>query len=160
MKKQDLLRTTDDTKEITVSGFSKEKGDNGTVDLTIRPLSDKEMTEAESIALKGVNFDKDSLNAQTADKVRKMKNKGLDNKKIAQEVNKSLSGVNIDIEEFLNHGKQSTYIIAAYGLSCNGEDWEPDEVGQLPPGIPDEIAEKVRQISDPQLFNEEDEENF
>lgn len=52
-----------------------------------------------------------------------------------------------DLAKVLENNRQAKYIAVAFSLSCNGETWTPEEVSLLPPGIPDQMYNRVGIIS-------------
>lgn len=160
LKKEDLLRTTEDTKEVVIEGMPEHISEDGKVKFTIRPLNDKELNEVDSKMLEGVDISSSGLNQKTAQKIKQLKNKGLSNRQIAKQLNNNFDDISIDISKFIKDETEGNYKLVAYGLSCDGEEWTPEEVGQLPKGVPAELADEIREISEYTVSTIKDEENL
>lgn len=157
LKKEDLLNTVNDTKDVDISGFPKNISNDGIVTMTIRPLSDKELSQVEAKMLGSVSIDANKLNGGTASKFKKLKKEGLSNAQIAKQL-KSIQGVSLDIQQFLTDAKEANYLKCSYGLTCDGNEWSIEDVGKLPKGVPDKISNEIDKLSDFEIDEENEEE--
>ena len=88
--------------------------------LIIRPISDVEYGQVQEMMLS--KFDYNQL-------------QNLDKK------------IDLDLEKLREVEQRAKHQTVAFGLSCDGEEWDADAVGQLPPGIVDPIYNHVAVIS-------------
>lgn len=64
----------------------------------------------------------------------------------------------------IDREQQGKYLALSYALSFDGEEWTPEDIGQLPTGVPDKLYERLALISGfprppkPELPAEEEEE--
>lgn len=52
-----------------------------------------------------------------------------------------------DLGSIMDNNRDSKYLAVSYALNCNGVSWTPEEVGQLPPRVPELIYQRVARIS-------------
>ena len=88
--------------------------------LLIRPISDVEYGQVQEMLLG--KFDYEQL-------------KDLDKK------------VDIDLKKVLEAELKAKHQTVAYALSCDGEEWDADAVGELPPGVVNPLYNHVAMIS-------------
>lgn len=127
LTKNDILKSVKDSKEVEIESLDGK--------VLIRPLSDGEYSEIQDKIFGGVKATK-SINPE---KIAKIKDK--DDPKQQTKMLKDL-GIDIDIAKMQKLEKESTYLACKYGLSVD-EEWTVEDVGQLPPGVPKEIAEAI-----------------
>jgi len=148
LTKKDILSTAREVEE------SKPIEALGGKTVKIRRLRDAEFNEIQRETLKGINLQGNKLS--TAD-IAKMKN--LTSKEEEQKYLDKM-GIDLDIEELTKREKNANYLACAYGLSCDGEEWKVEEIGELPKGAPKEIADEVFRITNIDLLDSEEIENF
>ena len=103
--------------------------------VTIRPLCDSELAEVRSVALRGLSPDV----VRQLPKMQAMAKAG-------KEIDDIGMGGD-DLMQAQENDARGNLIAAAYGLSCDGEKWKPEEVGNLPPGVPEKIAKAVFKVT-------------
>lgn len=52
-----------------------------------------------------------------------------------------------DVQGIVERERLAKYTAVAYALSCDGQEWTAEDVGNLPQGIPDKIYQEVAKIS-------------
>ena len=159
LTKNKLLRSLEDTKEVPIDGFPPDTGDDGVVTFDIRPLSDKEMSEAENLMVRGVDINPKNLTSEKIKKIRKLREEGAGKKEIIKQVQDDFNAGNIDIARLQEQEREGTYLMVSYGLS-HDEKWTPEDVGKLPKGVPDKLADEIQEISEFESQDEEDEKNL
>lgn len=168
LTKNALLMNTNDTKEIWVKGYKEEQledmpdeliNEDGEVKVEIRPLNDGELTEIRSKSMEGLNISREKLGKKNVKKIKQMKAQGASDQEIAAELEKSMD-IEVDLNAMQKSGSEADYLTAAYGLSTGDEKWSIEEVKQLPPGVPKQIASEVRAISEFYTRNKKDEEDL
>ena len=106
----------------------KVKSDKGTIDVTLRPLSDGELSKLRSMEQKslvvkvGVNSDGERESVQTND-------------------------VDINTGEFSESQAKTMYHAVAWSMSVEGEKYTPEMIEGLMPGVPKQLFEHVIRIS-------------
>jgi len=160
LNKDTLLRSLEDTKEVDISGFPADVGENGTVTFEIRPLSDQELTEAENKMIEGIDINTNNLTKQNIQKIKKLREEGADKKEIISQLQDKFNTNDLDIANLQKQERKGTYLVVAYGLSHGDGEWSPEDVGRLPRGIPDKLADEIRAISEYDTETKEDEENL
>lgn len=88
-------------------------------ELVIRPLTDGEFAEIQQIIMADIPF------------------AGAD----------SLDKAELKITEVVEREKKAKYTALAFALSVDGESWTPEDVGNLPPGVPDRLYKRLSEIS-------------
>lgn len=104
----------------------------------IRPLTDMEATEVQSALMSGLD----------TELVKSLVGRNLSGNE-ASAMSELLDGMSKDglVGMFKNNMK-AAYLTCSYGIvNEDGEQFTPEEIGMFPPGIPAQIAEKIRKIS-------------
>ena len=147
LTKKDILSTARDVEESNpIEALGGET-------VKIRRLRDSEFNEIQRETLKGINFNNSTLSSNDFSKM-----KGLSKEEEKRFLQKM--GVDIDIEELTKREQNANYLACAYGLSCEGEEWTVEEIGDLPKGAPKEIADEVFRITKVDLLDSDEVENF
>ena len=106
----------------------KVKTDDTTIDVTLRPLSDGELSKLKSMEQKslivkvGVNSDGKRESVKT-------------------------NNVDINTGEFTEAQAKTMYHAVAWSMSVNGEKYTPEMIEGLMPGVPGQLFEHVIRIS-------------
>lgn len=112
-------------------------------DAVVRPLTDAEIDEVEGIAYEG-------LSAEAIDALPKLgklvKQAKLQGKKI-EDLDCSGLIPPADMLIFRKNEARTCRVVAAYGLSCDGEEFTPEDVGKMPSGVPAKISEAVMKLT-------------
>jgi len=141
LTKKDLLKTAQDVEEVEIEALDGEK-------VKIRRLRDGEYNEIQNLTMDSLDI-KNKLSQKDI-----MKLKETENKEDQVDILNTL-GVNVDIKKINKIDKQSNYLACVYGLSVDGESWTEEEVKELPVGVPQEIADKVFEITNANVSEEE-----
>lgn len=120
LTKAEILQGIEKTHEVEVEELG------GVV--IIRPLRESEWAEIESIQLKGLN----------------LTGKGDPNKEDADDVEMEMG---MDLSAMTKYEYMADRMAVASGLSCDGEKWNPNDVGKLPAGVVKKLAKKVYEVS-------------
>lgn len=115
-----LTKGIEATEIITVNGEEVE----------IRPLTSGELSELQTIEKKGF--------------VMKV---GVGAKGKRTSVETSNTDVDINAGDFTHYQSEALYKAVAYGLSVNGEKIKPEQVQDLPTGLPEQIFNEIVRIS-------------
>lgn len=99
-------------------------------EIEIRPLTSGELSKLQTIEKKGF--------------VMKV---GVGAKGKRTNVETSNTDVDINAGEFTKYQSEALYKAVAYGLSVNGEKIKPEQVQDLPTGIPEQIFNEIVRIS-------------
>lgn len=105
---------------------------NGNVE--VRPLSDGEWQKVKSLKTKGIKMSGSAKQMQEED-----------------------GNLEIDVEQIQENSYESDCLAVSYSLKGN---WSVKDVKKLGPGVPKEIAEKVKEISGVTKETEDAVENF
>lgn len=110
--------------------------------VVIRPLSDAEMEQVETLVYEGLS--RETIDAMP--KIAKAAKKALKEGKELEVLEKV--GISAeDMMQFKKNESASTRQAVAFAMSCDGEEWTADEVGRLSRGVPALIAKEVFEIS-------------
>lgn len=60
---------------------------------------------------------------------------------------KDLQAGEVSLDQIIDKEQAGRYLAVALMLSCDGEEWTPEEVGTLPPGVPQKLYEAGGRIS-------------
>lgn len=126
------------TKEAVLKGAQKRETihlDALGGSLTIRPLTDGELSEIRSIALKGMSDE--AIRAIPRLQAIAAKRGSIDDLPLTGD----------DLMQAQRNDSEGNVMAAAYGLSCDGESWNTEEVRGLPVGVPELIAKAVFALS-------------
>ncbi len=128
LTKADILRQASDSEEnITYEYFEKLDGE-----LPLRPLSDGEAQQIENKQLENLDF--------SFDNIAELEGKGK--QEILDEVDFSIS-----LDEFFGDDYEANCLTCSFGIAFE-EKMTVKEVKQLrPPGIVEDIANRIREIS-------------
>ena len=99
-------------------------------EMTIRPLTSGELSKLQTIEKKGF--------------VMKV---GVGAKGKRTSVETSNTDVDINAGEFTQYQSEALYKAVAWGLSIDGETVKPEQVEQLPAGVPEKIFTEIVRIS-------------
>ena len=99
-------------------------------EMTIRPLTSGELSQLQTIEKKGF--------------VMKV---GVGAKGKRTSVETSNTDVDINAGEFTKHQSEALYKAVAWGLSVDGEKVKPEQVEDLPAGVPEKIFAEIVRIS-------------
>jgi hypothetical protein len=58
-----------------------------------------------------------------------------------------ISDINLTVKDMTEREQRGKYLAVSLGLSCDGEEWTAEDVGLLPPGVPDRIYNHIALIS-------------
>lgn len=141
LNKKDLLKTATEVEEVEIEALEGET-------VKIRRLRDGEYNEIQEKTLEGLNI-KNNLSREDFENL-----KDAEGKQEKAEILNSL-GMDIDIKKLTKMDKEADYLACKYGLSVNEEKWEIEEVKQLPTGVPGEIADKIFEITNVDVEEEE-----
>ena len=115
-----LTKGVEATEMITVDGEEVE----------IRPLTSGELSELQTIEKKGF--------------IMKV---GVGAKGKRTSVETSNTDVDINAGDFTHYQSEALYKAVAYGLSVGGEKVKPEQIQNLPTGIPEQIFNEIVRIS-------------
>ncbi len=99
-------------------------------DLIVRPLTDGEFSD----------MNNESARISREARAYFFSQRGKSPEEIEEMVKEDENLQNLITADDMYHLKQSTYIAAAAGLSCDKEEWTVDDVRKLPQRVPDKIA--------------------
>ena len=115
-----LTKGIEATEMITVNGE----------EIEIRPLTSGELSELQTIEKKGF--------------VMKV---GVGTKKKRTSVETSNTDVDINAGDFTHYQSEALFKAVAYGLSIGGEKIKPEQIQNLPTGVPEQIFHEIVRIS-------------
>jgi hypothetical protein len=58
-----------------------------------------------------------------------------------------ISQIDMTAKDMVERERRGKYLAVSLGLSCDGDEWTSEDVGQLPPGVPDRIYNHLAVIS-------------
>jgi hypothetical protein len=58
-----------------------------------------------------------------------------------------ISQIDMTAKDMVDRERRGKYLAVSLGLSCDDDEWSPDDVGQLPPGVPDRLYNHLAVIS-------------
>lgn len=130
LSKADLLKRAVDTEDVEIEGLDGK--------VRIRPLTDGEYAQIERLQVEGLSLDAD-VDDTIAD---------LGDDADVVDVAKSFRGkFSLDLGASVAADARCNHLAAAFGLSCDGAKWKPEEVAQLPSGVPAAIARAVYELT-------------
>lgn len=135
IKKSDVLKGTDKREDVET--------EHGLV--TIRPLTDAEMSEIQESVYEGLSSNTIQEMPKLAKIMKNARDKGLDVADVDFEKHVNIDRA--DLMQFKRNEVRANRKAAAFAMSCDGQEWTEDEVGRMNPGVPMQIAIEVFKIS-------------
>jgi hypothetical protein len=124
LTKEQVLQGTQrrETVEVDLDGVG--------ASIVVRPITEGEAAQVRACALRGLSDKAISLLPQMAS---------------GKTTIEGMSAA--DLEAAQRNESEGNILAAAFGMSCDGQTWTPEDVRQMPVGVPERIAAVVLRIS-------------